>query len=53
MIVSFPSYIHFGLQALVESERQRADECEKMYDEALEAIKLLRLKLEETERRVL
>ncbi|XP_071718117.1 myosin-9 [Rutidosis leptorrhynchoides] len=40
-----------NLKDLVESERRRADECEKMYDEALEAIKLLRLKLEETERK--
>lgn len=41
------------MQTLVESERQRADECEKKYAEALESSEIKRQKLEETERRVL
>ncbi|KAJ0734844.1 putative myosin ATPase [Helianthus annuus] len=41
------------LTALVESERQRADECEKKYTEALESNVIKRQKFEETERRVL
>ncbi|KAJ9543544.1 hypothetical protein OSB04_023251 [Centaurea solstitialis] len=40
-----------NLKALLESETQRADESEKKYAEALETIRILRLKLEETERR--
>ncbi|PWA65541.1 IQ motif, EF-hand binding site [Artemisia annua] len=42
-----------NLKTLVESERQRADECEKKYAEALESSEIKRQKLEETERRVL
>ncbi|KAK1428395.1 hypothetical protein QVD17_17228 [Tagetes erecta] len=41
------------LKALVESERQRADECEKMYSQAIESSESKRQKLEETEGRVL
>jgi len=40
------------MQALLESERQRADALEKKYSEALETIESMRLKLEETERSV-
>lgn len=39
------------MQALLESERQRAKECEKKYTEAQETIKIMRT--EETERKVL
>ncbi|KAL8226300.1 hypothetical protein R6Q59_000156 [Mikania micrantha] len=42
-----------NLKASLESERQRADECEKKYTHALESSEIKRLKLEETERRVL
>ncbi|XP_024973824.1 myosin-9 [Cynara cardunculus var. scolymus] len=42
-----------NLKGLLESERQRADECEKKYTEALESSEIKQLKLEETERRVL
>ncbi|KAI3829743.1 hypothetical protein L1987_03871 [Smallanthus sonchifolius] len=41
------------LKVLVESEKQRADEFEKKFSEALETMELMRVKLEETERRVL
>lgn len=41
------------MQDLLESERQRADECEKKYSEALESSEMKRIKLEETEKRVL
>lgn len=41
------------MQALLKSERQRADESEKKHAEALETIKVMRLKLEGTERKVL
>ncbi|KAI3668044.1 hypothetical protein L6452_43117 [Arctium lappa] len=42
-----------NLKGLLELERQRADECEKKYTEALESSEIKRLKLEETEKRVL
>lgn len=41
------------MQALLESERQRADKFEKKFSEALETIEIMRVKMEETERRVL
>ncbi|KAK1426784.1 hypothetical protein QVD17_15464 [Tagetes erecta] len=42
-----------NLKAIVESERQRADACEKKYTKALESNEIKRQKFEETERRVL
>lgn len=41
------------MQAIVESERQRADECERKYTKALESNEIKRQKFEETEGRVL
>ncbi|XP_076945973.1 myosin-17-like [Bidens hawaiensis] len=41
------------LKALVASERQRADACERKYIQALESNEIKRQKFEETERRVL
>nr|GEU97948.1 myosin-9-like isoform X1 [Tanacetum cinerariifolium] len=40
-----------NLKVLLESETQRANECEKKYAEAMESINIMRQKLEETERR--
>ena len=40
------------MQASLESERQRADEWERKYAEALESSEVKRRKLEETDRRV-
>lgn len=40
------------MQVVLESETQRADEFEKKFSEALETIESMRLKLEETHRRV-
>lgn len=40
------------MQVLSEWERQRADESERKFSEALESSENKRLKLEETERRV-
>ncbi|CAH1417764.1 unnamed protein product [Lactuca virosa] len=42
-----------NLKTLLESERQRADEFEKKFSKALETVESMRLKLDETERRVL
>ena len=47
------SDIVIGMQTLLESERQRADEFEKKFSKALETVESMRLKLDETERRVL
>ncbi|GKB54030.1 hypothetical protein Tco_0904783 [Tanacetum coccineum] len=41
------------VMALLESERDRADKFEKKFSEALETIEAMRVKMEETERRVL
>ena len=49
----YPSYLLIGMQVLLESERQRADKFEKKFSEALETIEVMRVKMEETERRVL
>lgn len=51
-LISFNSLHICNMQGQLDSERQRADESEKKYSEALESIKTLRQKLEETERRV-
>lgn len=46
------SYTLVDIQALLESEKQRADKSEKKHLEAQETIENMRLKLEGTERRV-
>lgn len=50
-LLNCPSYVVNDMQALLESERQRADESERKYAVAQETIKTM--KLEETERQVL
>lgn len=50
-IINLMYYLY--AQSLVESERERADECERKFTEALESSEIKRQKLEETEKRVL